>query len=86
MIYKNLAIFAFPLKIQHLLALGYLLFPAGFIPVMIGRTAGKDILRALQKIPTRLFSVPEISHGFSPFLRIFPYQPRWTEPIPQNNH
>jgi len=62
---KDLAILAFPLKIQHLPALGCRLFPAGFIPVVIGRAAGINTFRASQKIPARLVSIPEIGHCFT---------------------
>jgi hypothetical protein len=44
--FKNFAIPAFPFKIQHLPALGCGLFPAGFVPVVIGRAEGINIFRA----------------------------------------
>jgi len=61
---KDFAIPAFPFKIQHLPALGCRLFPAGFIPVVIGRAVGMNIFRAPHKIPARLSSIPEICHCF----------------------
>ena len=58
--FEDLAVFTFPFKVQHVLAFRMGEFPAGLVTLMISRTGGKDILRAVQKLPARFFSFPEI--------------------------